>query len=51
MGEDKYQIWCNGAVWSGAWPLRDALKRIADLATRTGLDETRREWIIKLVKI
>ena len=46
-----YQIWCNGAVWSGTYPLRDALARVADLATRTDLDEERREWVIRLVKI
>lgn len=51
MGEDKYQIWCNGAVWSGCYTLRDAFKRIAELSDREDLDELRNEWIIRLVKI
>jgi hypothetical protein len=46
-----YQIWCNGAAWSGAYTLRNALRQIADLAHRTDLDEDRQEWVIRLVKI
>lgn len=51
MGDDKYQIWCNGAIWSGTYTLREAFKRLADLSTREDLDEERSEWVIRLVKI
>ena len=46
-----YQIWCNGAVWSGLYSLEEAFRRIADLADREVLDRDRVEWTIRIVKV
>jgi hypothetical protein len=48
---NKYQIWCNNAVWSGTYTLTDALRRIGELAARDDLNHERREWVIRIVKL
>jgi hypothetical protein len=50
--DDRYQVWCNGAAWSGSYRLQDALRRIGELAERTDVVASRRdEWHIRIVKI
>ena len=51
VAEDKYQIWCNGALWVGQFTLVEAFRRVADLADRPGIDTGRKEWVIKIVKM